>query len=120
MTDRYAKYTAFANLHNRFVPLIAQLWQEADATGLPIVRPLWLGDPGDAYCAKIGQEWLLGPDVLVAPVVTSGATTNAVYLPSGCWQDQNTQRRYEGRRTVTVAAPLGTLPYFFRCNSHPA
>ena len=70
--DTVAKYTAFANLHNRFVPLIAQLWQEADATGLPIVRPLWLGDPGDAYGAKIGQEWLLGPDVLVAPVVTSG------------------------------------------------
>lgn len=118
--DTVTKYAALANLHDRFVPLIAELWQQADATGMPIVRPLWLADPGDAYGATNQQEWFLGNDVLVAPVVAQGVTTNAVYLPAGCWQEQNTMRVYQGRRTVTVPAPIGTLPYFFRCNTRPA
>ncbi len=118
--DTVTKYAALAKLHNRFVPVFKRLWQQALTTGMPITRPLWLADPGDAAGAKQQQEWLLGPDILVAPVVASGVTTNSVYLPAGCWIEQNTMRRYDGRRTITVPSPLGTLNYFFHCNTHPA
>ena len=65
------------------------------------------------------EDWELGPDVLVAPVVTFGATLRTVRLPTGCWTAQPTGRRYGGGRTVTVDAPLGSLPYFFRCGTTP-
>ncbi len=118
--DTVAKFNALAALHARFVPLIDALWQNADRTGAPIVRPLWYAYPNDSSAVAQTQEWLLGSDILVAPVVTSGATSNAAYLPAGCWQDQRTMQRYSGPRTVVVPAPLGSVPYFFRCGTHPA
>ncbi|WP_177169271.1 TIM-barrel domain-containing protein [Thermoleophilum album] len=65
------------------------------------------------------QEWLLGPDVLVAPVVVEGARSRDVYFPRGCWRDPRSGRAYRGPRTVRVAAPLGHLPFFFRCGTRP-
>lgn len=61
------------------------------------------------------QQWMLGPDVLVAPVVEPGATSREVYFPAGCWQHAETGEVFEGTRTATVDAPLASLPHFFRC-----
>ena len=112
-------YRALAGLHRAAAPLLTRLWEQAVRTGLPPLRPMWLADPTDRTAAGLDQQWLLGPDVLVAPVVTEGATTVTLYLPAGCWQDQATQRTYDGRRAVTIAAPLGAVPYFFRCHTRP-
>ncbi len=112
-------YNALSALHLRAVPLILSLWREADRTGMPVTRPLWLADPGDRTAWAQDQEWLLGPDLLVAPVVSEGATTRRAYLPPGCWQPASSRRRYAGRRYVTVPAPLTTLPYFVRCGTRP-
>jgi alpha-glucosidase len=114
-----AAYRRLALLHKAAGPLMASLWKQADKTGLPPLRPLWLAEPGDPTAAVQDQEWLLGNDVLVAPVVTQGALTHAVYLPSGRWVDQQSGKTYEGRRTVTVASPVGGLPYFFRAGTQP-
>jgi len=86
---------------------------------MPIARPLWLAYPGDATAAKQDQQWLLGPDVLVAPVVTEGATSRPVYFPQGCWRSPDSGLEVTGPRTVTVPAPIDTLPYFFRCGTAP-
>jgi alpha-glucosidase (family GH31 glycosyl hydrolase) len=51
---------------------------------------------------------MLGPDVLVAPVVTQGATSRAVYLPEGCWQLRGAGEQLRGRRTVTVPGRSGS------------
>src|SRR3712207_7957987 len=48
----------------------------------------------DPEAAKQQQQWMLGPDVLVAPVVTEGATAREVYFPSGCWQHGETGQRF--------------------------
>ncbi|HSD77041.1 MAG TPA: hypothetical protein VLA98_06535, partial [Solirubrobacteraceae bacterium] len=72
---------------------------------------------GDRRAARRDQEWMLGPDVLVAPVVTRGARARAVYLPRGCWRLHGRAGRTAGGRTVEVRAPLGTLPWFARCGS---
>ncbi len=66
-----AAYRNLAVLHQSFVPLIQRLWQKAREIGMPITQPLWLQYPGDPQAAAQQQEWLLGPDVLVAPVVAS-------------------------------------------------
>jgi len=57
--------------------------------------------------------------LLVAPVATQGATRRLVYFPRGCWADPRSGARLRGPRGATVAAPLGRLPYFFRCGRRP-
>ena len=112
-------YRGLSLLHERAAPLILRLWERADRTGIPPTRPLWLEFPGDARAAGQQQEWTLGDDVLVAPVVTEGATSRTVYFPAGCWRDPQTHRTERGPRSATVPAPLTRLPYFFRCGTRP-
>jgi len=112
-------YKGLSRLHLKAVPLIMRLWHKAARTGMPPTRPLWLAYPGDRTARAQDQEWLLGPDVLVAPVVEQGAASRSVYFPAGCWRDPVTGHRYRGRRSATVPAPLTVLPRFFRCGTHP-
>jgi alpha-glucosidase (family GH31 glycosyl hydrolase) len=112
-------YRALSRLHDRARPLILRLWREAVRTGVPPTRPLWLAYPRDSRAAAQDQEWLLGPDVLVAPVVVEGARIRTVYFPRGCWRARGRSQAISGPRTQTVAAPLARLPYFARCGSRP-
>jgi alpha-D-xyloside xylohydrolase len=117
--ETVAVYDRLSRLHLRARPLIMRLWRRARRTGMPITRPLWLAHPGDPAAAEQDQQWLLGPKVLVAPVVEEGATAREVYFPGGCWRSPETGLRVRGRRSVTVGAPLDRLPYFFRCGTRP-
>jgi alpha-glucosidase len=112
-------YKRLTELHKRARPLILRLWRRADRTGIPITRPLWLAYPHDRRAAQQDQEWMLGPDVLVAPVVDEGATSRQVYFPRGCWQRPRSSERIRGPGTRVVDAPLQRLPYFFRCGTRP-
>jgi alpha-D-xyloside xylohydrolase len=108
-----------SDLHHAARPLIRSLWREGVRTGEPIVRPLWLAFPGDAEAAKQDQEWMFGPDVLVAPVVEKGAVKREVYFPAGEWVHPETGERHRGPATVEVEAPIDRLPYFFRAGTDP-
>jgi alpha-glucosidase len=110
-------YKSMAALHRRARPLLSRLWRTARRTGVPPTRPLWLQFPGDARAAVQDQEWMLGPSLLVAPVVTEGAVSRSVYFPRGCWKGAGVKVR--GPRARAVAAPLTRLPYFTRCGSKP-
>jgi alpha-D-xyloside xylohydrolase len=66
-------WKAAARLHQRVVPEILAAWDEALATGMPVVRPLWLVDPASARTPHNDDEWLLGPNLLAAPVLAEGA-----------------------------------------------
>jgi alpha-glucosidase (family GH31 glycosyl hydrolase) len=112
-------YKALSRLHLRARPYILRTWRTARRTGLPVTRPLWLAFPGDAKAAAQTQEWMLGPDVLVAPVVTEGARERELYLPAGCWREGDGTTRRRGPATVTVPAPLDRLPWFVRCGERP-
>ena len=112
-------YNNVSALHLAAAPLILRLWEQARRDGMPPTRPLWLASPGDAVAAQQDQEWLLGPDVLVAPVVVQGASSRSVYFPAGCWQDPRNGAVHLGPASATVAAPLDTLPYFFHCGTQP-
>jgi alpha-glucosidase (family GH31 glycosyl hydrolase) len=115
----YARWRAMARLHNRAIPYMQRLWRAGRRTGMPPTRPLWLAYPGDRRAAGQEQQWLLGPDVLVAPVVERGARARHVYFPRGCWRSPDTGKRYRGPASRRVRAPLGRLPYFFRCGKRP-
>jgi alpha-glucosidase (family GH31 glycosyl hydrolase) len=112
-------YRRLSLLHLRAVPLIMALWRQADRTGIPVTRPLWLSYPGDVMARHQDQEWLLGPDVLVAPVVEAHARSRSVYFPAGCWRFAGAGRPVHGPRSVRVRAGLTVLPWFTRCGTRP-
>ena len=114
-----ALWKAAADLHVRARPLILQLWQEAVDTGMPITRPMWLHDPSAEGNPHNDDQWMLGPDLLIAPVLEKGATQREVWLPEGCWQLHGEGEELGGRANVTVDAPLDVLPWFTRCGASP-
>ena len=102
----------------RWLPYNYTLAFENATLGLPLVRPLGMYEPDVADYDSITDQYLWGRDVMVAPVMTRGATSRAVRFPSGQWVDLNDPAKvYDGNRTVTVDAPLGTLPHFARAGA---
>ena len=76
------------------------------------MRPLFYHyDEPEAYTEK--YEYLLGRDLLVAPVVTEGASDREVYLPDDNWVHLFSGQRFEGGR-IRVKAPIGEPPVFIR------
>ena len=105
-------------LRYRFLPYIYTLFYEHEQTGMPVVRPLWFEFPQDKKTYLIADQYLLGRDVLVAPVVKEGMRDREVYFPAGAdWVDWWTGERFEGGRQRVVKAPIARLPLFARLGS---
>ena len=105
-----------ARVHASLVPYLYSLAVEATETGAPLMRHLALEVPDDprAWDASQDQSYFLGPNFLVAPVVSPGATSRTVYLPQGEWIDYWRGTIYTGGQEVTVPAPLeGSGPPVF-------
>jgi alpha-D-xyloside xylohydrolase len=110
-------FRRFANLHTRLAPRLKRWSDEAAATGVPIVRPLPFASPDDAVAARIDDEYLLGPDLLVAPItqgVVEGPEARQVYLPAGAWRDAWTGERLTGPTTIARTAALDEMPLYVR------
>ena len=112
-------YRTIERLHQSAENLIQELWQQADETGLPITRPLYLEFPDDPEAARQSQEWMLGPDVLVAPIIEQSADSRSVYFPEGCWRNPADGQTEQGPVNAEVTATLSQLPFFFRCGTTP-
>ncbi|PTL60440.1 TIM-barrel domain-containing protein [Paraconexibacter algicola] len=117
--ETVARYRDLSRLRVRAAPLLHEQFRRAARTGRPVAAPLWLAAPDAPGAATADQEWMVGPDLLVAPVVTEGATTRQVPVPSGCWEHGETGERLDGPALRTVDAPLGRLPWFVRCGTAP-
>ena len=89
-------------------------------TGDPILRPLWYNSPEDAETFRITDQFMIGNDVVVAPVLKKGDTQRKLYLPEGRWKEWKTGAIQAGKHWVDVAAPLDTLPLFVREGSSAA
>jgi alpha-D-xyloside xylohydrolase len=105
-------------LRERLRPYIMQQMRQAHATGLPPMRPLFVDFPSDAACYQLADEYMLGPDLLVAPVLEADARSREVYLPAGdVWRDAWTDQTYSGGHWITVEAPLERIPLLLRGDS---
>lgn len=107
----------YAELRYELLPYTYTLAWEACELGLPLMRALWLHYPGDERARGIGDQYLWGRDLLVAPVHTKGATSRSVYLPKGNWYDWWTNERLFGGRLVTRAVDLATMPIYVRAGA---
>ena len=112
--ETIAHFARLARVHEALIPEIEALAAEAAATGKPLVRHLVLEHPNDPEARAVDDQFLLGPDLLVAPVVTEGATERSVYLPEGEWFHVWTGERHAGSQRITVPAPIGSPPVFSR------
>jgi alpha-glucosidase len=101
----------------RLLPYLYSLADEAARTGAPILRPLVWEFPADPAVGDLGDEAMLGPFVLVAPIVEPGATSRAVYLPAGRWYELHSGAIFDGPATIQVASSLAALPMYVRAGA---
>ena len=88
-------------------------FHEASEKGYPVMRTLFFEFPEDAEAWEIGDEYMLGSTLLVAPVLYEGMRSRKVYLPRGEWEDFFTGEVFQGG-TYEVAVPLDKIPVFIR------
>ncbi len=115
--EALAVYRQFARLHLRLFPYVWTLAKDQAAGGTPPIRALGLAHP--ELGVHPADEYMLGWDLLVAPVVTAGATTRTLTLPPGRWLGWFDGVWHDGGTgsppvELTVDAPLTTLPLFIR------
>lgn len=102
-------------LRERLIPYIMEQMACASETGRPVMRPLFYDFYKDETTYEIGDEYMFGPELLVAPVIEKGAVQRKVYLPKGAeWTEAYTKVRYKGGTWVNVDAPLERIPVFYK------
>jgi alpha-D-xyloside xylohydrolase len=106
-------YRKFAVLHMSLFPYRYAAAQQAALTGMPMMRALVLDYQDDPRARAIKDEYLFGPDLLVAPVIDEN-TSRPVYLPAGDWINLFSGEPISGPRTVIAQAPLDTIPVYAR------
>ena len=113
-TETTEHFRRFSAIHDLLAPELMALAEEAQSTSAPIVRHLALQYPEDRETWDVHDQFLLGPDLLVAPVVREGLVEREVYFPEGTWFDVWTGEAIDGGQRLSVAAPIGRPPVFHR------
>ncbi len=105
-------------LREKLRPYLQMLNQAAHQHGTPPMRPLYFDFPNDPAAANLADEFLLGPDLLVAPITDQGAVSRHVYLPAQeKWIDAWNGEEFQGGQQLTVDAPIERIPVFWRKGS---
>ncbi|KAK4887086.1 hypothetical protein RN001_003357 [Aquatica leii] len=108
----------FINLHQKYASYIIKQMQNSIDKGFPVNAPIWWIAPNDQKALGVDTEFVLGENILVAPVITENARSRDVYLPEGKWVDGNNRKVYVGPvELINYNAPIDVLPYFVRKDS---
>lgn len=108
LLDIYRRYVVLRHEMNDYLVATAV---EAAQTGMPMVRPLVFVWPDEAGARDRWDQWMLGDDLLVAPVWESGSRQRPVWIPPGEWIDYwDRDEVVEGPTTIEVDVPLDVLP----------
>ncbi len=117
--EAVAGAAAFGALRKRLKPYLLECAREAEASGVPVLRPLALEFPDDPGCEAVDTGYLLGPGLLVYPVLEPGGRVQ-VYLPPGEWTDHFTGATHSGPGWLPVEqVPLDRLPLLVRAGYSP-
>lgn len=111
----YDIFEKYMFMRERLKPYIKSLMREAHKKGTPPMRPLFYDFPKDKDAWNVEDQYMFGPDILVAPILMQGQRERLVYLPSGAnWENAYTHEVYAGGMTVTCAAPIDVIPIFLK------
>ncbi|MDQ7858124.1 MAG: glycoside hydrolase family 31 protein [Armatimonadota bacterium] len=97
----------------RLIPYLQACALEAHRLGLPVMRAMAVAFPYDRASWAFEQQYLLGPSLLVAPVVVPGGRVQ-VYLPTGGWYEVPTGVRHQGPAVLDLTVPIDRAPIFGR------
>jgi alpha-D-xyloside xylohydrolase len=103
----------YTKLKARLMPYLFAAGVAAHGEGVPVMRPMVLAFPEDPTCAYLDRQYLLGPDLLVAPVFTVD-DEHAFYVPAGRWTDLRTEEVFTGPAWVRRHYPIADLPVLVR------
>lgn len=116
----YGVLSDLVHLREELRPYLRRVMHEAHTAGQPVMRGLFHEFPDDPRSWDVDDQFLLGPDLLVAPVLHAGVTARDVHLPDGArWTDLRDGRVHEGGRRVRVSSPLGSIPVLARDGALP-
>lgn len=102
-------------MRERLKPYIMEQMKTAHEKGTPVMRPLFFEFTNDEECNEVEDQFMFGPDILVAPVVHQGQTSRRLYLPREAkWRDAWTGEIFKGGQSITVDAPLEKIPVFIK------
>ncbi len=110
-------YARFAIVHDKLKNYLKAYAKESTEKGYPMIRHLYLHYPNDESVLNIQDQFLLGKDILVTPVVKKGAINTDVYLPEGNWRHLFTGEIYKGGLKYQINSPIGTPPAFINTES---
>lgn len=110
-------YRKAAELRYHLIPYYYDLFFTGEKTGLPVMRPLVLHYEKDEAARNCNNEFLVGENLLVAPVVNQGETKKLVYLPAGEWYDYWTGEKLCGGTYILRDAPLDTCPLYVKAGT---
>ena len=103
----------YIRIRENMRPYVRDLMRQAHEKGTPVMRPLFYDYPEDAASWDIEDEYMFGPDILVAPVTESRQSEREVYLPKGStWTNAWTGETIEGGVRICVNTPLEQIPLF--------
>jgi alpha-D-xyloside xylohydrolase len=115
-----------AILHYELFPYLYEVARGASRTGIPVVRPMGFRYPDDERAWRADQQFLVGPDLLAAPVTAgtrtgrslSGPPSNwQVFVPAGAWHDVFDGTVVKGPQTLSRATPLAEIPLYLRAGA---
>lgn len=102
-------------IREKLRPYIDEQMKKASASGTPVIRPLFYDFPSDPNSWDVEDQYMFGPDILVAPISTEGQREREVYLPSGLiWENPYTGEKLDGGTIITASAKLEQIPIFYR------
>lgn len=104
-------------LRYRLLPYIYSCIRQSSLDGRPVVRAMALDFPDDETAMSETSQFMFGPALLIAPVVTEGERIRKLWLPKGIWYNFFTGEKFEGGRYISVCAPLNKIPVFTRAGS---
>lgn len=107
----------YIELRYAFLPYLYDLFYQGEKTGLPVMRPLVLHYPKDPAVRNLNSQFMVGQQLIVAPVLEPGVTKRMVYLPEGLWYDFWTGEEVQGNSYILRDAPLDVCPMYVKAGS---
>ena len=104
---------AFTQLKNTLMPYLYAASAQAAATGVSVARPMFFEFPADRTVAHLDRQYMLGSDLLVAPVMSADGVVE-FYLPEGAWTNFWTSEVVAGGRWITETHDFDTVPLYVR------